>query len=168
VIKTFLEKYMLKKRYLILIVLIAIAAVLNILVLGILSRQDNGKPPSVANPTHKVLVSTIPSNSSPIQEGTTLSPSSSNSSLDITNIQTNRSAGSFLVSVFNNGSTETAIANICINDYTIIPETSIAIPAYSSIKVLLTLTEGIRFGGTYQIRLQSSEGYSAPVYEIID
>ena len=159
---------MLKKRHLILIVLIATAAVLNILVLGILSPQDNGNPPSVANPAPKVLVSTIPSGSSPISEGTTLSPSSSNSSLDITNIQTNRSAGSFLVSVFNTGSTEIAIANICINDYTITPETNITIPAYSSIKLLLTLTEGIRFGSTYQIRLHSSEGYSAPVYEIID
>lgn len=159
---------MLKKRYFILIVLIATVAFLNILVLGILSPQDNGKPPSVANPTPKVLVSIISSGSSPIPEGTTLFRSSSNSSLDITNIQTNRSAGSFLVSVFNKGSTEIAVVNICINDYTITPGTSITIPAYSSIKLLLTLTEGIRFGNTYQIRLQSSEGYSAPFFEIID
>jgi hypothetical protein len=121
---------------------------------------------NVDNLTSKISVSVIP---------TYLTPSATNSlhspitdKLVITNVQINLTAASFLVSISNDNSSQTAIANIFVNNYPASLEKDITIPGNSNIKLLLTLTDGIIFGQTYQIRLLSSEGQSSIYYEIID
>lgn len=154
------------------LIIFVFAVVLNVTVLGLLATESstqNSDAANVADLTPKVLVSTIPSAPLIAPNSTSnISLSSSTDKLTITSVQVNESADTLLVSVYNNGSSELAITNVCVNNYTVNLEKSIAITANSNIKLLLTLTDGITFANTYQIKLLSSEGYSATYYEIID
>ncbi len=166
------------KNYLTLIILITIAVILNSLVLGMLVSQSFAQnATTVASPSPKTLSSTIPSPTpsvtatpSPMPYSVNIpSPSLSPNTdkLTITNVQVNASAGTFLVSVLNSGSSDLAITDVYVNDYPLNLEKDIAIPTNSNISLILTLTGGITVGNTYQIRLLSSEGCSSIYYIIV-
>jgi hypothetical protein len=166
------------KKDLTLIILITIAVVLNSLVLGMLvSPSSVQNAATVTSPSPKTLSSTIPSPTpsvtatpSPMPYSVNIpSPSLSPNTdkLTITNVQTNASAGTFLVSVLNSGSSDLAITGVYVNDYPLNLEKDIAIPTNSNISLILTLTRGITVGNTYQIRLLSSEGCSSIYYIIV-
>jgi hypothetical protein len=166
------------KKDLTLIILITIAVVLNSLVLGMLvSPSSVQNAATVTSPSPKTLSSTIPSPTpsvtatpSPMPYSVNIpSPSLSPNTdkLTITNVQTNASAGTFLVSVLNSGSSDLAITGVYVNGYLLNLEEDVAITANSSISLILTLTRGITVGNTYQIRLLSSEGCSSIYYIIV-
>ena len=154
------------------LIIFIFAVVLNVTVLGLLATEpstQNNDTANVADLTPKVLVSTIPSAPLLAPNSTSnISLSPSSDKLTITSVQVNESAGTLLVSVYNIGSTEVAITNVNVNNYAVTLEKSIVITANSNINLLLTLADGITFANTYQIKLQSSEGYSATFYKIID
>jgi hypothetical protein len=166
------------KNDLTLIILITIAVVLNSLVLGMLvSPSSVQNAATVTSPSPTTFSSTGPSPTpsvtatpSPIPYSVNIpSPSLSPNTdkLTITNVQTNASAGTFLVSVLNSGSSDLAITGVYVNGYLLNLEEDVAITANSSISLILTLTRGITVGNTYQIRLLSSEGCSSIYYIIV-
>ena len=169
------------KKYPTLIILITIAVILNSLVLGVLVSQSFTQKPTdsttIDNHYSNTLNSTIPSPSpsvtstpSPVPYSVNIpSPylSPNNYKLAITDVQVNASAGSFLVSVINNGSSELSIKYVFVNDCPIKLEKDITMPANSNKILLLTLIKGITVGSTYQIRLVSSEGCSSIYYIIV-
>jgi hypothetical protein len=166
------------KKDLTLIILITIAVVLNSLVLGMLvSPSSVQNAATVTSPSPTTFSSTGPSPTpsvtatpSPIPYSVNIpSPSLSPNTdkLTITNVQTNASAGTFLVSVLNSGSSDLAITGVYVNGYLLNLEEDVAITANSSISLILTLTRGITVGNTYQIRLLSSEGCSSIYYIIV-
>ena len=155
------------KKYLAVISLIVFAFILNAAVLGTLVSQPKTQSSDTIaqDSASKVTVSV---------NSTSLTSSSMNSSLasagklTITNVAANWTAGSFLVSISNDNSSQKAIANLFVNNYSANLENNIGVPGNSSIKLLVTLTDGVIFGQTYQIRLLSSEGQSEIYYEIVD
>lgn len=166
------------KKDLTLIILITIAVVLNSLVLGMLvSPSSVQNAATVTSPSPTTFSSTGPSPTpsvtatpSPIPYSVNIpSPSLSPNTdkLTITNVQTNASAGTFLVSVLNSGSSDIVITGVYVNGYLLNLEEDVAITANSSISLILTLTRGITAGNTYQIRLLSSEGCSSIYYIIV-
>ena len=158
-----------RKKYLTFIILIAFAFILNIVFLGILVSQpptQNNVSTIVDDPASKIIVSVIPTYLTPTATNSSSSPRTDK--LAITNVQANLTAGSFLVSISNNDSSQIAITNVFVNNYPANLEKDIAVQGNSNIKLLLTLTDGIIFGQTYQIRFLSSEGQSAVYYEIVD
>jgi hypothetical protein len=166
------------KKDLTLIILITIAVVLNSLVLGMLvSPSSVQNAATVTSPSPTTFSSTGPSPTpsvtatpSPIPYSVNIpSPSLSPNTdkLTITNVQTNASAGTFLVSVLNSGSSDIVITGVYVNGYLLNLEEDVAITANSSISLILTLTRGITVGNTYQIRLLSSEGCSSIYYIIV-
>ncbi|MCX6644709.1 MAG: hypothetical protein NT043_05845 [Candidatus Bathyarchaeota archaeon] len=165
------------KNDLTLIILITIAVVLNSLVLGMLvSPSSVQNAATVTSPSPTTFSSTGPSPTpyvtatpSPIPYSVNIpSPSLSPNTdkLTITNVQTNASAGTFLVSVLNSGSSDIVITGVYVNGYLLNLEEDVAITANSSISLILTLTRGITVGNTYQIKLLSSEGSSSTYYII--
>jgi hypothetical protein len=165
------------KKDLTLIILITIAVVLNSLVLGMLvSPSSVQNAATVTSPSPTTFSSTGPSPTpsvtatpSPIPYSVNIpSPSLSPNTdkLTITNVQTNASAGTFLVSVLNSGSSDIVITGVYVNGYLLNLEEDVAITANSSISLILTLAGGITAGNTYQIKLLSSEG-SSSIYYII-
>ena len=168
-------------KYPTLIILIIIAVILNSLVLGILVSQSFTQKPTdsttIDNHYPNTLNSTLPSTSPSVTSTPSPAPysvniprpylSPNNDNLAITNVQVNASAGSFLVSVINNGSSELSITSVFVNDCSIKLEKDITMPANSNKILLLTLIKGITIGGTYQIRLVSSEGCSSIYYIIV-
>ena len=166
------------KKDLTLIILITIAVVLNSLVLGMLvSPSSVQNAATVTSPSPTTFSSTGPSPTpsvtatpSPIPYSVNIpSPSLSPNTdkLTITNVQTNASAGTFLVSVLNSGSSDIVITGVYVNGYLLNLEEDVAIPTNSNISLILTLTRGITAGNTYQIRLLSSEGCSSIYYIIV-
>lgn len=162
------------KKYLTLIILITFAVILNCVVLSILvsqpSAQDNANTTNIDKQTSKVIASIIPTSSQPVTK--TPSPTSNNiatnnDKLSITNVQANLTAGSFLVLISNDDTSQVTITNVFVNNYPANLERAVTVPANSNIKLLLTLTDHIVFAHTYQIRLLSSEGQSATFYEIV-
>jgi len=151
-----------RKKYLAIISLIAFAIILNAVVLGTLVSQPKTQKSAgiVDNSASKITVNII---------SASLSSSSLNTDkLTITRVQANLTTGSFLVSISNDNSSQKTITNIFVNNYSANLENDIVIPGNSSIKLLLTLTDGIIFGQTYQVRLLSSEGQSEIYYAIVD
>jgi hypothetical protein len=168
------------KKYWTLIILIAFAIFLNYVVLGVLvtqpSAQNGTNTPYVDKPISNVTASVIPayllpsetSIPSPISINTNISSSSLDTEkLKITYVQTNLTAGSFLVLISNDDTSQVVVTNVFVNGCSANLEKDVTIPANSSIKLLLTIADGITFAQTYQIRLQSSEGQSAVFYEIV-
>jgi len=94
-------------------------------------------------------------------------PPSNTDKLTITNVQTNLTTCSFLVSISNFDSSTVEITNVYVNNYPANFERNITVPKNSTVEVLLTLEDGITFANTYQIRLLSSEGQSAVFYKMI-
>ena len=150
------------KKYLAIVSLIAFALILNAVVLGTLVSQSKTQKNdgTVDNSASKITVNVISASLN--------SPSLSNDKLAITSVQTNMTTGSFLVSISNDNSSQKAITNLFINNYSANLQNNIVVPGNSSVKLLLALTDGIIFGQTYQIRLLSSEGQSGIYYEIVD
>lgn len=167
------------KKYSTLIILIIFAIILNFTVLGILAFQPNTEtsdtPTPLNKPISKVIVSVIPTNLPPpnatiplpASSNTDISNSSTNNEkLTITNLQTNFTAGSFTFLISNYEQSQVAITNVFLNDRPADLEKAVVIPANSKVKLLLTLTDGILFARTYQIKVLSSEGQSAIFYAI--
>ncbi len=162
------------KKYSKLIILIAFAVSLNCIVLSILvnpqSPQDTANTTNTKTPTSKVIASIIPT-STPLATQTPLSESNNitinNDKLSISKVQTNLTAGSFLVLISNYDTSQVTITYVFVNDYPATLEKAVTVPANSNIELLLTLTDHIVFAHTYQIRLLSSEGPSATFYEIV-
>ena len=151
-----------RKKYLAVISLIAFALILNTVVLGTLvSQPKTQKSDGTAdNSASKITVNIISASLN--------SASLNTDKLTITSVQTNLTTGSFLVSISNDNSSQKTITNLYVNNYSANLQNDIVIPGKSSIKLLLTLTDGIIFGQTYQVRLLSSEGQSEIYYVIVD
>ncbi len=151
-----------RKKYLVIISLIAFALILNTVVLGTLVSQPKTQKSDgiVDNSASRITVNVMSASLNLI--------SLSNGELTITSVQANMTTGSFVVSISNDNSSQKAITNLFVNNYSANLENDIVVPGNSSVKLLLALTDGIIFGQTYQIRLLSSEGQSGIYYEIVD
>ncbi len=162
------------KKYSTLIILVAFAAILNCLVLSILvtppSTQDTANTTNIDIPTSKAIASIVPTSlplatETPLPESNNITPKTDK--LSITKVQTNLTAGSFLVLISNYDTSQVTITSVFVNDYPATLEKAVTVPANSNVELLLTLTDHIVFAHTYQIRLLTSEGPSATFYEIV-
>jgi hypothetical protein len=156
-----------RKRYSVAIILIVLAVILNCIVMGILvPQQDAQNKRYIAYldiPVSKVIVSVIPTNLLP-SVASTPSPSLNTGKLTITSKQTNFTERSFLLTIFNDNTSQAIITDVLVNECPANLEKNIVIPANSNIALLLTLPDGITFARTYKIELLSSEGQSASFY----
>ncbi len=131
------------RKYVTIIILIVFAIVLTSLVVGILvfqPSQDTTKASSIKDPTNP---------------------------LAITNVQGKAGSSSFLISVYNNGSSDITITVAYVNGCQINIGKEIPIQANSNVTLVLNLTKPIVFRSTYQITILSSDGFSSTFYKMI-
>lgn len=164
------------KKYSALIILIAIAIILNFIVLGALIPQPSAKNrlnvTYIDRPLSKVIARVVPiditSTSSTASNNINLPNSrSSSDKLSITKVQTNLTERSFLVFISNVDDSILVITNVFVNECSANLEKNVTIPANSSIALMLILPDGIIFARTYEIQILSSEGQSALFYEMV-
>jgi hypothetical protein len=156
------------RKYLTIIILITFAIVLNCAVLGILVPQPTAHNDDI--PKSKIMGSIVLTSPNPVTDNPNISnpyAPSNTDKLTITNVQTNLTTCSFLVSISNFDSSAVEITDVYVNNYPANFEKDITVPKNSTVEVLLTLEDAITFANTYQIRLLSSEGQSAVFYKMI-
>jgi hypothetical protein len=162
------------KKYSALVILIICAVIFNCIVLSILvpppSSQETANTTNTGKLTSKVIANIIPT-SIPLETQTPLTESNNitinTDKLLISKVQTNLTAGTFLVLISNYNTSKVTITNVFVNDCPATLEKAVTVPANSNVELLLTLTDHIVFAQTYQIRLLSSEGPLATFYEIV-
>ncbi len=93
--------------------------------------------------------------------------SPSTEKLAIARVEENVSSSTFVVTVSNDGSQNVSIDSILVNYNSAKLENEIIMPAFSSVNLLFTFSEGISFGHTYEIRILSAEGLSANYFKIM-
>ncbi len=146
------------------IFLIILCAFLNILVAGVLMQKTDdssnvGK--ATSEPTARMIYS-FPSQST----ANTSSSLATSEKLVITNVQSNDTSDTFLVTILNNGPSHITITDVLVNGYSVKIENKIVISPNSCDALLVTLNDEIVFLRTYEIKVQSLEGYSAIFYNV--
>jgi hypothetical protein len=157
--------------------LLAFLIVLNVVLVSVLVQEtDRTEDGAHHFPSLEVAVKLIP-NSSASDLSNLLSVTSSSFSdssfspspekLAITMVKENVRSSTFVVTVSNDDSQNVSIDSIFVNYYSAKIENKVIIPAFSSVNLLFTFSEGIEFGHTYEIRILSAEGFSADYFKII-
>jgi hypothetical protein len=155
-------------RKALLVFIIFFSIILNVIALGILIQGTNdGKIENNANFVYQksainaISMSNLSATPSSSPKSFDHNKSEVTSGLVISNVLENLTEGTMSVTVYNYLQLQIALANVTVNGFSANLEDLIVIPANSNIVFTLKFTEGIIFGGTYEISLFSIEGYSA-------
>jgi archaellum component FlaF (FlaF/FlaG flagellin family) len=87
--------------------------------------------------------------------------------LIITNVESNLTSNTFLVTILNNGSSQIIITDVLVSYHSAEIEDEIVIPPNACAVLLVNLNDEIVFLRTYEIKVQSSEGYYTTFFDVI-
>jgi hypothetical protein len=168
---------MLMRKNLLAFLIVIIILVLNVVLVCVLVQETDGTRDGAYHfPSLEVAVKSIPRSSTSDLSNLLSVPSSSFSDssfspspekLAITRVEENVSSSTFVVTVSNDDSQNISIDSIFVNYCSAKLENKVIIPAFSSVNLLFTFSEGIAFGHTYEIRILSAEGFFANYFKIM-
>jgi hypothetical protein len=151
------------------VLLIVSSVFLSVTFAGVLTQKTDDSADDITDaiaPTVQLAYS-FSSNTTIINCLSSQSPNTNASSpvltpekLTITGVQSNEASDTLLVTVLNNGSSQTIISDVSVNGFSANKENEIVLPPNSYTVLLVSLHEKMVFLRTYEIQLQPFEGDS--------
>ncbi|MGD6852033.1 MAG: hypothetical protein ACQCN6_08245 [Candidatus Bathyarchaeia archaeon] len=157
-----------------LVILLVITSVFfSILFAGVLTQKTDDSADEINNafaptvqlaysfPSNTTITACLSSPSSTTNTSSALTPEK----LTITSVQLNEESDTFIVTVLNNGPSQSIISDVSVNEVSAYIENEIAMPPNSYTVLSVSLHEQMRFLRTYEIQLQSLDGDSATFFK---